>query len=232
MLLMPKVLHRTVNGIEQKQCCRCKEWMDVKKFSKNPRAWDTLLARCKDCDSKRVKNSLKKPENKKRRQSYEKKYNRSKAGRNRYKRYRESEHGKEQKRQDKRKWRNRNKHKLEWKLRQYMSSRAWEIYFKSKKTKNISTMKMFGCNILKLHCHLESRFQEYMTTENHGRKGWHIDHIVPCKAWDLSSPIEQRVCFWYKNLQPLWAKDNIEKNDKYKEEDKKLLIKQWIFYNI
>ena len=86
---------------------------------------------------------------------------------------------------------------------------------------------MFGCDILKLRCHMESRFEEYMTPENHGKKGWHIEHRVPCKAWDLSSPVEQRVCFWYKNLQPMWGKDNIKKGDKYKEEDKKLNFEEY-----
>ena len=227
----PKVPHKEIAGIPHKRCCRCKEWKQLSDFYKRAQAWDKLLARCKDCDRDRVKNWSKKTENKKRRQSYDSEYNRSKAGRNRWKRYRESKNGKEKRRQYKRKWRNKNKHKLEWKLRQYMSSRAWEIYFKSKKTKNISTVKMFGCDILKLRCHMESRFEEYMTPENHGKKGWHIEHRVPCKAWDLSSPVEQRVCFWYKNLHG-WGKDNIKKGDKYKEEDKKALIKEWMFYNL
>ena len=30
----------------------------------------------------------------------------------------------------------------------------------------------------------------------------------------------------------MWGKDNIKKGDKYKEEDKKALIKEWIFYNL
>jgi hypothetical protein len=227
-----RVPHQDIDDLEHKRCCRCKNWKQLDYFSKNPRAWDNLLARCKDCDCERVKNSLKKPKNKKRRQLYDSEYNSSKAGRNRWKRYRESKNGKEKRRQYKRKWRNENKHKLEWKLRQYMSSRAWEIYFKSKKTKNISTIEMFGCGLLKLRCHMESRFEEYMTPENHGKKGWHIDHVVPCTAWDLNSPVEQRVCFWYKNLQPMWASDNIKKSDKYKEEVKQKLIKDWVFYNI
>ena len=59
-----------------------------------------------------------------------------------------------------------------------------------------------------------------------------IDHRIPCAAFNLKNPVHQKVCFWYKNLQPMWAKENIIKRDKYKEEDKQALIKEWIFYHI
>ncbi|GAF80419.1 unnamed protein product, partial [marine sediment metagenome] len=39
-------------------------------------------------------------------------------------------------------------------------------------------------------------------------------HINPCAKFDLSKPEEQQKCFNYKNLQPLWAKDNIRKSSK------------------
>ena len=57
-----------------------------------------------------------------------------------------------------------------------------------------------------------------MTWENHTRSGWHIDHIVPCAAFDLSDPAQQRACFHYTNLQPLWAKTNLKKSNKLPEE--------------
>ena len=96
----------------------------------------------------------------------------------------------------------------------------------------MSTVRMFGCNILQLRHHIEKQFKVYMTMNNHGKGGWHLDHRVPCKAFDLSNPLHQRVCFWYKNLQPMWGSENIKKNDKYKEEDKQQLIKDWIFFHI
>jgi hypothetical protein len=52
-----------------------------------------------------------------------------------------------------------------------------------------------------------------MSWENHGRGGWHIDHIVPCALFDLTRPEQQKSCFNYKNLQPLWEKDNLIKGN-------------------
>ena len=40
------------------------------------------------------------------------------------------------------------------------------------------------------------------------KNGWEIDHIKPCASFDLSDPKEQKHCFFYKNLQPLWGEDN------------------------
>ena len=36
-----------------------------------------------------------------------------------------------------------------------------------------------------------------------------IDHIIPCSSFDLSDPEQQKKCFHYTNLQPLWATTTI-----------------------
>jgi putative phage-type endonuclease len=59
---------------------------------------------------------------------------------------------------------------------------------------------------------LETKFKEGMTWENHGE--WHIDHIKPCASFNLLDDYEQKKCFHYKNLQPLWATENLRKGDK------------------
>ena len=80
--------------------------------------------------------------------------------------------------------------------------------------KSSTTIELLGCSIEELWVHLEKQFTIGMTKENHGRYGWHVDHIIPCDSFDLSDPEQQRKCFHYTNLQPLWAKDNIAKSNK------------------
>lgn len=75
------------------------------------------------------------------------------------------------------------------------------------------TMNLVGCSLTELMQHIEAKFQSGMTWENYGK--WHIDHIKPCAAFDLSNIVDQRECFHYTNLQPLWAEDNLRKQATY-----------------
>lgn len=85
----------------------------------------------------------------------------------------------------------------------------------AKKTE--SALLLVGCSISELKQYIESNFLPGMSWDNHSPKGWHIDHIKPCAAFDLTDPEQQRQCFHYTNLQPLWAKDNIRKGAKWEE---------------
>lgn len=75
--------------------------------------------------------------------------------------------------------------------------------------KSAHTIELLGCNIDVLKPYLESKFQQGMTWENYGK--WHVDHVIPCCKFDLTKSEEQRKCFHYTNLQPLWAIDNLQK---------------------
>jgi len=52
-----------------------------------------------------------------------------------------------------------------------------------------------------------------MNWDNYGLYGWHIDHIIPCDAFNLIEEEEQLKCFHYTNLQPLWAEENLRKSN-------------------
>jgi hypothetical protein len=70
--------------------------------------------------------------------------------------------------------------------------------------------ELLGCNVGELRTHIEAQFKPGMAWENYGPV-WHIDHRRPCARFDLSKPEEQKACFHFTNLQPLWAKENIIK---------------------
>lgn len=84
-----------------------------------------------------------------------------------------------------------------------------------RKTKSAPTLELLGCSVEFLKKHLEEQFTEGMTWDNHAVHGWHIDHIKPCDKFDLSKESEQRACFHYTNLQPLWAVENFKKGSRY-----------------
>jgi hypothetical protein len=72
---------------------------------------------------------------------------------------------------------------------------------------------LIGCTGQQLVAHLEAQFLPGMNWDNYGLFGWHVDHIRPCASFDFSDPEQQRQCFHYTNLQPLWAADNLRKSD-------------------
>lgn len=118
------------------------------------------------------------------------------------------------------KWRNRNKNyvsdryktDINFKLRRLFRCRIkYAIKKGSNAKKAYGTEKLIGCTFQEAREHIEKQFKVGMTWENHGRYGWHIDHIIPCASFDLTDIEQQKKCFNYTNLQPLWAEENIAK---------------------
>ena len=83
---------------------------------------------------------------------------------------------------------------------------------KQKKTKH--TIQYLGCSILELQKYLAKKFTTGMTWENHGKRGWHVDHIKPLSSFDFSKSQQIERAFHYSNLQPLWWFDNLKKGSK------------------
>ena len=77
--------------------------------------------------------------------------------------------------------------------------------------KAFKTMEVIGCGMQELLAHLEKQFLPGMGWHNYGRNGWHIDHVIPCAAFDLSQPEHQKKCFHFSNLRPVWARQNESK---------------------
>ena len=93
-----------------------------------------------------------------------------------------------------------------------LRSRLYAAIKSKNAIKSNRTLELIGCSISYLMNYLKAKFTEGMTWENHGE--WHIDHIKPCCSFNLLEEEEQKKCFNYINLQPLWAKDNILKGCK------------------
>jgi len=76
-----------------------------------------------------------------------------------------------------------------------------------------SAVKDLGCTVEFLKNYLESKFTNGMKWNNHGL--WHIDHKKPLSKFNLENREEFLEACNYKNLQPLWEKDNLQKYNHY-----------------
>jgi hypothetical protein len=109
--------------------------------------------------------------------------------------------------------RNRYLNDIEYKIQAGIRSRLHKKLKCQNALKCDHTINLLGCSIEELKKYLESKFISGMTWNNYGE--WHIDHIKPCASYDLTLEDEQKKCFHYTNLQPLWAIDNISKSSFY-----------------
>lgn len=111
--------------------------------------------------------------------------------------------------------RHRLKTNVNYRMTANLRSRLWSALRSQNVKKTNRTMYLVGCSMEFLKGHLESNFTSGMSWDNYGRNGWSIDHIIPCAAFDLLNIKEQKKCFNYKNLRPMWEKDNFRKNSFY-----------------
>jgi hypothetical protein len=223
----------------KKICCSCKEEKQSIYFNKNTSKKDGLSTTCKDCNKKYLKNYYN--NNREYFKECAQKYNKENSeelkrkGRKYYEANKEkilekqkiyNSTRKEQNTQKSYKWRRENRERYlelrgkrkkeryksdpNYKLKSNMISRT-NLALKENK-KSGRTEELLGCTIDYLKIYLESKFEEGMNWEE--RSKWHIDHIRPCSSFDLSNAEQQRLCFHYTNLQPLWATDNIKKSAK------------------
>jgi hypothetical protein len=115
---------------------------------------------------------------------------------------------------------------INYKLKENTSRRIrYELntLLKGKKVKR--TTEYIGCSIDELKNHIEKQFNKEMNWENYGSY-WHIDHIIPCSAWNLSIEENNKYCWNFRNLQPLESSENQSKKDKYEQKDKEEYVKK------
>jgi hypothetical protein len=211
-----------------KICGKCKKELDDSCFNKRSGRVNQLCSYCKDC-MKQFHNDRKerrklfdvKPTS----EEYKIRYheNREKIIEQRKKRYEENKEkyhllnkkwrATESAKQYKRKYgREKYKNDINERVRLNLRSRVKKALKSDDAKKNNKLYDLLGCSILELKRHLESLFIEGMSWDNYGK--WHIDHIIPCASFDLTIIDNQKKCFHYTNLQPLWAFDNLSKGCK------------------
>lgn len=99
-------------------------------------------------------------------------------------------------------------------LRKNLRSRLYSVLKAQKTGKASNTFKLIGCSVEELVHYLEKTSSEGYAVIDIALKGIHVDHIIPCSYFDLTNPIEQAMCFNYRNLQLLKWDENIKKGNK------------------
>jgi hypothetical protein len=110
---------------------------------------------------------------------------------------------------------NRYNNDIEYKIKNNLRSR---LYHAIRGTiKFSSSLKLLGCSIEDLKGYIYTKFLPEMSWENHGEI-WEIDHIIGCTNFDLTNLEEQKKCFHYTNLQPLFKTTEIAKSFGYDDQ--------------
>jgi hypothetical protein len=104
----------------------------------------------------------------------------------------------------------RRKTDIIWKIKKNLRHRVWAVLKGA--NKSAKTIELLGCSLEELKKHLEKKFEDGMDWNNYGV--WHLDHIIGCANFDLSDPEQQKICFHYTNLQPMWGEKNIQKGSR------------------
>lgn len=80
-------------------------------------------------------------------------------------------------------------------------------------SREMRTEQYVGCSFDEAKRRIESQFTRGMTWENCG-SFWHLDHIVPLSAFNLSDSKQLMLANHISNLRPLNAKENLRKGNK------------------
>lgn len=187
-----KKKHNEFPGIEvnfSKMCIKCNITKDSNEFRVNLKSTDKLAYICNDCQ---VKSSWTKEKQK----ISEKKY---------------YENNKEKFRE---KWKREGK-KINRRIRNSLNHRISGALLCDNITKNNKTSEYLGCDIEFLKKWFEFQFTEGMNWDNYC--DWHIDHVKPCCLYNFEKNEDIIECFNWKNLQPLWKEENLNKGGKYHE---------------
>lgn len=201
-------VHKAIE-ISEKRCPRCGEIKTVEQFYKNKGRQGGIGSWCASCDNEF--NPLRRNQDK---------------SKQRVKRWREN--NKEKYLQNQRNWKKNNPDKVREKNKRSnakkMSIPGWKLSSNVSRSirKHLASgakagrkwETLVGYTIEQLTKHLEKQFQPNMSWENYGK--WHIDHKIPLSVHNFSSPkdIDFKRAWSLKNLQPMWAVDNIKKHAK------------------
>lgn len=193
-----------------KKCKKCGNVKEFNCFRKSQRGFNGFRCICKDCNKKEPKSYR----NLESYRKYQREYQREWSVKHRdikNERARIYSHTVKCK-----KVRQRRNTRIEHRITHSLRTRVYYLFMSNNVEKNNSAIDLLGCSISFLKEYLTTLFVDGMTWDNYGKFGWHLDHIIPCAYFNMEDPEDQKRCFHYTNLQPLWCNENISKGSWYK----------------
>lgn len=206
------------------KCTKCTKLKPLKDFYLNNKSKTGFRPWCKECSKKyshqwRTKKSQKCKETK----LQWRLENKEKINKN-SKKYREQH--KERIGRYCRKWRERNKNQCNQYSLRHRSTEKGKLNSRirsairssiARGTKNKRPWEtLVGFTVDQLKHHLEKQFRDGMSWEKFFNGEIQIDHKLPISKFNFTSPdhIDFKKCWSLKNLQPMWAKENLSKGAK------------------
>ena len=187
--------------MSKKKCKKCHKNKNVTSFAKHSSGKYGVRTICKVCNRKIGK--IYREKNKDKIREYGKR--RTKEGK--YQEYRDKNRDRINSNKRKR-HKHRMKHDTVYRIKHILRGSVHAFLRSKNVKKNIKTQKLLGCTVEQFKKHLELQFYDGMSWDNYGFSGWHIDHIIPCMAFDPTDEEQQKICYHYTNFQPLWLKDH------------------------
>jgi hypothetical protein len=204
----------------KKKCCNCDEIKELNKFSKAKNRFNGYSSRCKQCDivyreenkEKYSKTALEWRTPRRAERCLKEKQRRESIGADEF-----NAHRKELYKQNKEKHRLKRLESMKdplFKIAKVLRDRLYQAIRMAKAHKYSHTEELLGCEFEEFKKYIESIWDNGMTWGNygHGEDKWVLDHIVPCASFNLLDEEDQKKCFHYSNLQPLWFSVNASKS--------------------
>ena len=192
-----------------KICIKCNIEKELEEFYKDKQNKDGLCSKCKGCSEEYKKKYRKenveeiKQRNKK---YYEENVEKIRKQKKEYHKENKSKRNEYQKKY----LRKRRKNDSQFRMAHNLRGVTNRGIISQGGIKSASTEKLLGCSFYEASIHIKNLFAEGMCWENYGE--WEIDHIRPMASFDLTDPEQQKICFHYTNLQPLWMAENRSKS--------------------
>ena len=214
--------------VEMKVCKRCRMCKPVTDYHQNRASRDGLARLCKLCACLQVKESYKRRRD--RVLAYAKRY--AEDNKEKISAYRAQYEGSDMRKAARAKHKAipENAERLKKHAREYLKARYTtdvqvrlrkrlraRLYSAGKALRQGGwikphTLTLLACCTSEFQAWMEHQFLDGMSWQNIGE--WHIDHVVPVAAFDLTDDHQLAMCFHWTNMQPLWQHDNLVKSDK------------------